>query len=115
MVGRSLGACSHGAASIFNISQPHICSGALIPYSCSHRGFFIYELSNMLPAKRPNLRPPSGSRGTDRSIEVDLLQVVTRWLKQAESKVWLLEFKKKKSRESDQSPGDLVTLTKKAN
>lgn len=61
MVRLSFDACSHETASIFNISQPLICSGSLIPYSRSHCSLFIYELSNMLPAKQPNLIPPSGS------------------------------------------------------
>lgn len=51
MVRLSFEACSPETASIFNISQPLICSGSLI----SHCGFFIYEIFNMLAAKQPKL------------------------------------------------------------
>lgn len=62
MVRLPFDARSHETASVFNISEPLICWGRLIPYSRSHPGSFIYELSNMSPAKRPNLMSPSGSR-----------------------------------------------------
>lgn len=44
MVRLPFDACGRETASIFNISQPLVCSGSLLPYSDSHCALFIYEL-----------------------------------------------------------------------
>lgn len=54
MVRLPFDACSGETASTFNISQPLVCSGGLLPYSNSHYGLFIHELPT-LPTNSPNL------------------------------------------------------------
>lgn len=56
MVSLSFGAWSSGAVS-FNISQPLICSGSLLPYSYSRFGLFINDLPTLCQRN-----PPLGPR-----------------------------------------------------
>lgn len=56
MVSLSFGAWSSGAVS-FNISQPFICSGSLLPYSYSRFGLFINDLPTLCQRN-----PPLGPR-----------------------------------------------------
>lgn len=55
MVRLPFGACGRETAPTFNISQPLLCSGSLLPYSYSHSGLFIHEPPHMLPTNSPNL------------------------------------------------------------
>lgn len=55
MVRLPFGACGRETAPTFNISQPLVCSGSLLPYSYSHSGLFIHEPPHTLPTNSPNL------------------------------------------------------------
>lgn len=44
MVRLPFDACGGETALAFNISQPLVCSGRLLPYSYSHCGLFMYEI-----------------------------------------------------------------------
>lgn len=55
MVRHPFDAGGRETASTFNISQPLVCSGSLLPYSDSHCGLFIYELPIRSPTNSPNL------------------------------------------------------------
>lgn len=67
MVRLPFDACGRETASIFNISQPLVCSGSLLPYSYSDCVLFIHEpllCCQLIASTRPSTRPQIAASGS---------------------------------------------------